>query len=103
MTMWHKVRSFGLPGWILLMMCAFQTSNAQTIPPHKWAVVLHGGAGVIERGSMDAKTEAAYRSSIQKALQAAADVLDKGGSSLDAVETAIQLLEDDPLFNAGRG
>ncbi len=101
--MLHDFRSLGLQGCVLLMMCAFQLGNAQTIPTHKWAVVLHGGAGVIERGSMDSQMEAAYRSSIQKALQAAADILDKGGSSLDAVETAIKLLEDDPLFNAGRG
>lgn len=70
---------------------------------HHWAIVLHGGAGVIERKSMDPKTEAAYRESLQAALQAGADVLDKGGSSVDAVETAIRMMEDDPLFNAGRG
>ncbi len=101
--MWRNLRKFVLPGWMLLMTSAFHPANAQGVPTHKWAVVLHGGAGVIERGSMDATTEAAYRSSLQKALQAAADVLDKGGSSLDAVETAIKLFEDDPLFNAGRG
>ena len=70
---------------------------------HKWAVVLHGGAGVIERSHMDAKTEAAYRADLQTALQKAADTLDKGGSALDAVEAAIRFMEDDPLFNAGRG
>ncbi|WP_158750670.1 isoaspartyl peptidase/L-asparaginase family protein [Acidobacterium sp. S8] len=70
---------------------------------HKWAVVLHGGAGVIERSHMDAKTEAAYRADLQTALQKAADTLDKGGSALDAVEAAIRYMEDDPLFNAGRG
>ncbi len=71
--------------------------------PHKWAVVLHGGAGVIERKNMDPKTEAAYRASIHAALEKAADTLDKGGSALDAVEAAIRMMEDDPLFNAGRG
>src|SRR5450755_3278386 len=103
MTMWRNFRRFVLPGWMLLMTSAFQSGNAQTVRTHKWAVVLHGGAGVIERGSMDPTMEAAYRSSIQKALEAAADVLSKGESALDAVETAIKLLEDDPLFNAGRG
>jgi beta-aspartyl-peptidase (threonine type) len=72
-------------------------------PPHHWAIVLHGGAGVIERVTMDAKTEAAYRASLTEALGAGAKVLDRGGSSLDAVEAAIKILEDDPLFNAGRG
>lgn len=69
----------------------------------RWAIVLHGGAGVIERASMKPETEAAYRASLKQALEAGAAVLDRGGSSLDAVEAAIRILEDDPLFNAGRG
>src|ERR1035438_9376814 len=76
---------------------------AQQPPVHHWAIVLHGGAGVIERATMDPKTEAAYRASLKQATEAAAQVLDKGGSSLDAIEAAIRILEDDPLFNAGRG
>lgn len=78
-------------------------AQAQQPVQHKWAIVLHGGAGVIERKSMDPKTEAAYRASLNAALQAGAAVLDKGGSSLDAIEAVIQMMEDDPLFNAGRG
>ncbi len=53
--------------------------------------------------SLTPETEANYRAGLKEALNAAASVLDKGGSSLDAVETAIKLLEDNPLFNAGRG
>ena len=97
----------------LALACAFSSAAlAQSAPtsasqpasaPHKWALVLHGGAGVIERSSMSPEAEANYRAGIKDALTAAADVLDKGGSSLDAVETAIKLLEDNPLFNAGRG
>ena len=76
----------------------------QTQPPaHRWAIVLHGGAGVIERKSMKPEAEAAYRASLTQATQAAAKILDSGGSSVDAVEADIQILEDDPLFNAGRG
>jgi beta-aspartyl-peptidase (threonine type) len=85
----------------LVLACGM--TFAQTAPPRKWAIVLHGGAGVIERASMSAEAEAEYRAGIKEALTAAAAVLDKGGSSLDAVETAIKLLEDNPLFNAGRG
>jgi len=70
---------------------------------HKWAVVLHGGAGVIERKSMSAETDAAYRAALKQSIQAAADVLEKGGSSMDAVEAAIKLMEDNPLFNSGKG
>ncbi len=77
---------------------------AQTKPqPAHWAIILHGGAGVIERKTMDAKTEAAYRASLSEALQRGSAVLDKGGSSLDAVEATIRYFEDNPLFNAGRG
>ncbi|MGA7859622.1 MAG: isoaspartyl peptidase/L-asparaginase [Terracidiphilus sp.] len=75
----------------------------QPRPTHHWAIVLHGGAGVIERATMDPKTEAAYRASLSEAIEAGAKVLDGGGSSLDAVEASIRILEDNPLFNAGRG
>ena len=90
----------------LLVMLAFTAFSQTTNPPQskpKWAVVVHGGAGVIERSSMTPEREAAYRAGIKEAMEAAGKVLDKGGSSLDAVEAAIQLLEDNPNFNAGRG
>jgi L-asparaginase / beta-aspartyl-peptidase len=71
--------------------------------PPKWAVVLHGGAGVIERSSMTLDAERQYREGLNQAITAAGAVLDKGGTALDAVQAAIELLEDNPLFNAGRG
>jgi len=58
---------------------------------------------VIDRNSMTPEVEAGYRAGINEALAAAEKILDRGGSALDAVEAAIQLLEDNPLFNAGRG
>src|SRR5215831_18862248 len=79
--------------------CAVQSSPA----PPKWALAIHGGAGVIQRSSMTRETEAAYRAALSAALEAGAKVLRDGGTSLDAVEGAIRLMEDDPLFNAGRG
>jgi beta-aspartyl-peptidase (threonine type) len=72
-------------------------------PPARWAIVIHGGAGVITRGKLDAATDAAYRKAMRDALAAGEAVLKAGGSSGDAVETVIRRLEDDPLFNAGRG
>src|ERR1700761_844069 len=92
--------------WVagLMGLAMAVAGNAQApAGSHKWAVVLHGGAGVIERSSMTPEAEAAYRAGIKTALDAAAAVLDKGGSSLDAIEAAIKILEDDPNFNAGRG
>lgn len=88
-----------LAALLLLVSSEAFAASAQ----HSWAIVLHGGAGVIERKSMDPKTEAAYRAGLKAALDAGAAVLQKGGSSLDAVEAAIRIMEDDPLFNAGRG
>ncbi len=85
-------------------MAATLAAAAQTqAPTRHWAIVLHGGAGVMERASMKPEAEAAYRASLTQATEAAAKILDSGGSSVDAVEAAIQILEDDPLFNAGRG
>jgi L-asparaginase / beta-aspartyl-peptidase len=80
-------------------------SMAQTAPAsqHKWSIVVHGGAGVIERKSMPPETEAAYRAAMKTAIETGAAVLEKGGSSLDAVQATIQYLEDNPLFNAGKG
>jgi beta-aspartyl-peptidase (threonine type) len=76
---------------------------AQAQAPHKWAIVVHGGAGVIERKTMTPETEAAYRAAMKQAIEAGAKVLDQGGSAMDAIEATIHILEDDPLFNAGRG
>lgn len=90
--------------WFAAAACAavVWASAAQARPP-EWSIVVHGGAGVIERAEMDPATEAAYRAALGSAVRAGGDVLAKGGSALDAVETVIQQMEDDPLFNAGRG
>ena len=79
------------------------TTAVQADEPGEWALVVHGGAGVIERGAMTPETEAAYRAAMQAALDRGEAVLDAGGSSLDAVVAVIHGLEDDPLFNSGRG
>ncbi len=76
---------------------------AQSKPSGHWAIVIHGGAGDIHRAKLGPEGDKAYRAALTKALEAGAAVLDKGGSPLDAVEAAIRVLEDDPLFNAARG
>ena len=68
-----------------------------------WSLAIHGGAGTIARENMSAEEDAAYRASLQAALDAGAKMLAEGGEALDAVEAVILLLEDDPRFNAGRG
>jgi L-asparaginase / beta-aspartyl-peptidase len=70
---------------------------------HPLAIAIHGGAGVIDRDQMTSEREASYRAGLSAALDAGYAVLERGGSSLDAVAEAVRLLEDDPQFNAGRG
>jgi beta-aspartyl-peptidase (threonine type) len=65
--------------------------------------VIHGGAGTIERSRMTPEREAAYRSALTQALMAGHEVLRRDGNGLDAVIAAITILEDNPLFNAGKG
>jgi beta-aspartyl-peptidase (threonine type) len=84
--------------------CLAAVSLAQPRRPvAKWAIAVHGGAGESEWQHMDAKTEAAYHASLSRALRVGVEKLSHGGRSLDAVEAAIKVLEDDPLFSAGRG
>ena len=72
-------------------------------PARHWAIVVHGGAGVIEKSALGPNGDKAYRAGLDKAIHAGAAVLDKGGSAMDAVEATIHVLEDDPHFNAGKG
>jgi L-asparaginase / beta-aspartyl-peptidase len=71
--------------------------------PPPLVLVIHGGAGVIEPARMTPAREASYRAGLAAALDAGYSVLERGGSSLDAVTAAVRTLEDDPQFNAGRG
>jgi beta-aspartyl-peptidase (threonine type) len=68
-----------------------------------WSLVIHGGAGVILRSDLSAAQDAAYRAALTAAADAGAAVLRGGGTALDAVQAAVSVLEDDALFNAGRG
>jgi L-asparaginase / beta-aspartyl-peptidase len=69
----------------------------------RWGMVIHGGAGTITRESMTPALEAEYRAALEAALHAGHEILARGGSALDAVEATVRLLEDAPMFNAGRG
>ena len=68
-----------------------------------FGMAIHGGAGTMPHAEMTAEAERRYRSGLQEALAAGYEVLRAGGASLDAVTRAVVLLEDNPLFNAGRG
>ncbi len=69
----------------------------------RFGIVIHGGANSRRPGDLTAEQEEAYRGALREALSQAYDILSGGGSSLDAVEAAIRVMEDSPLFNAGKG
>lgn len=97
---------------ILVLACGVGVAAAQTTAPAPastaeapvtWSLAIHGGAGVIERSRLTPEQDQAYRTALSEALAAGAAVLAQGGSALDAVEATARLMEDNPLFNAGRG
>lgn len=68
-----------------------------------YAIVIHGGAGRLMTGVLSAEKEHAFTNNLSEALQAGYSILSLGGSAIDAVEAAVRILEDCPLFNAGKG
>jgi len=70
---------------------------------NNFSIAIHGGAGTLVKGLMTPELEAEYKAALQNALTQGYAVLEKGASALDAVEVAVRLLEDSPLFNAGKG
>jgi L-asparaginase / beta-aspartyl-peptidase len=78
--------------------------NSAAQPPEKPLVlVIHGGAGTILKQNMTQELEEQYNAILTTALRAGFAILEKNGTSLDAVEAAVRLMEDSPLFNAGKG
>lgn len=70
---------------------------------NKYAIAIHGGAGTILKSTMTPEKEKAYLDGLKNAIEAGETILKNGGSSLDAVEKAVRSLENNPLFNAGKG
>ena len=68
-----------------------------------YCLVIHGGVGTILRENMSAEKEKAYELSLEAALKAGQEILKRKGSALQAVEAALKVMEDSPLFNAGKG
>lgn len=87
---------------LFLNLFFLHTAIAQ-LNQDKITIVLHGGAGTISRENMTAEQEKAYKLGLQSALDQGYSVLQQGGSSIDAVKAAIVCLENNPLFNAGKG
>ncbi|MRT15361.1 isoaspartyl peptidase/L-asparaginase [Vitellibacter sp. q18] len=68
-----------------------------------FGIVIHGGAGTILKENMSDSLEAAYKAKLKEAISAGYEILKNGGTSLDAVTETINVMEDSPLFNAGKG
>ncbi len=106
-----KITTFLLLGILLflpLITSAQKGSNSeikqlQSPQNPKLGFMIHGGAGVIRKGSISPEKEKEYRAKLEEAVLAGYKALQDGKPSLDAVETAIKILEDSPLFNAGKG
>lgn len=90
----------------VFLALSFNSVLAQSIKKDttvKPVLVVHGGAGTILKSNMSPERELAYMQSLEEALNTGYKILKNGGSSLDAVEAAVRILEDNPLFNAGKG
>lgn len=83
--------------------CASWANRAPEPVKGRWAIAIHGGAGVISMKDMTPLQRQEHAASLRKALTIGTDLLSRGGSSLDAVEAVVRTLEDDPRFNAGKG
>lgn len=78
-----------------------QPALAEEAP--KWSLAIHGGAGTLDPDKMTPEKRAEYEAALQAALDAGAKVLSDGGDAMDAVKAAVIIMEDSPLFNAGKG
>jgi len=88
---------------LALLLTIAMTTQAEDMPAKPVALVIHGGAGVIDRDKLSADDEKAIRADLDRALDAGHRVLKDNGSALDAAIAAVLVLEDSPRFNAGRG
>jgi L-asparaginase / beta-aspartyl-peptidase len=82
---------------------AIEPLEKTTIMTPNFGIVIHGGAGTLLKENMTPELETEYKTVLEKAIRTGYDILQKGGSSLDAVEKTIRIMEDSPLFNAGKG
>jgi beta-aspartyl-peptidase (threonine type) len=84
-----------------ILLSAFANNTLATEKP--FAIAIHGGAGTIQKSRFTPEEEAAYRAKLKESVEAGYTILEKGGSSLDALAVSINILENSPFFNAGKG
>lgn len=88
---------------ILLFLGCETPKNTPASPEATFGIVIHGGAGTILKKNMTPEMEAAYRATLEEAIRTGHAILKAGGSSKEAVEKTIHVMENSPLFNAGKG
>ncbi len=100
--------------FLLCYNCEESAPKSNTIAPKlklnhtqdnkaEFAIIIHGGAGTILKKNMTLEKENAYKAKLEEAIRVGYNILKNGGTSLDAVEKTINIMEDSPLFNAGKG
>ena len=88
---------------LVFLIISCSEKNQEVTIKQPIAIVVHGGAGTILKKNMSDEKEKRYKSKLEEAIRTGYQVLQNGGTSLDAVEQTIMILEDSPLFNAGKG
>ena len=89
--------------WLLFSLFLLASVLAAQQRSGKYTLVVHGGAGTILKSQMSPEKEKAYKDALNAALETGENILRSGGTALDAVEATVRYLEDNPLFNAGKG
>ncbi|MCF8713789.1 isoaspartyl peptidase/L-asparaginase [Joostella atrarenae] len=79
------------------------TADKENNTENNFGIIIHGGAGTILKKNMSDSLEVAYKAKLEEAIKTGYAILEKGGSSLDAIEKTINVMENSPLFNAGKG
>ncbi len=109
-TIFMKIRLFIFAILFAFTSCNNSIKNSETIveseteiPKAEFAIIIHGGAGTILKKNMTPEKEAAYEAKLEEAIRVGYNILKNGGSSLDAVQKTINVMEDSPLFNSGKG
>lgn len=91
-----------IQAWLVAFVCTLMAVPVAGAEPPRWVIAIHGGAGTIGK-DMAPELVQGYRTGLHKALEVGKAVLEKGGTSVDACEAVVSVLEDDEHFNAGKG
>ena len=86
-----------------ILSCTTHKEHSNPIKKNEFAIIIHGGAGTILKKNMTSEKELAYKTKLKEAITTGYTILKNGGTSLDAVEKTIHIMENSPLFNAGKG